>query len=187
MSVADAPQFTRGGYDGSNIVVETEYTFYCGVLAYGGQNLAPNTVVTPPLFKPNLWLPNAYGMVLRRTTDNAWMRVTWDMDSNEPIIDNLGADPGATDYIEVADDLEWPAYNRGFGFYTTGVYRLIGLDDLKAYVIGGGTSAGDFATGFTMTKGLKFAIGKGPILRSPSNMRLKLSIDGSDQPVWSTL
>lgn len=187
MALARPPRFVDSGHDGTYYIVVTEYDFVAGLLAYGGQVLTPATVPARPTCMPNLWLPNDYGMVLRRTTDDAWIRVTWDMSTNQPIFDDLGGDPGATNYETVASDCEWSAANRSFGFYTTGVYRLIGLADDKSYSIGAGTAATDFATGYTMSKGLIFADGKGPIVRSPNNYRLKMTIDGDTQIAWETL
>ncbi len=148
---------------------------------------APSTPATgpstppPPILMPTTWLPNAFGLVLRRTSDQRYIRLTFDFALNRFLLDDLGASaPSATNYDTYSQDGEWTSPYESFGFYdgsSAPVLILLDPADPIPNSIRGGYSA---------AKGMLFASGYGPILRSGDGQRIKLSIDAQNQIVFST-
>ncbi len=187
MSLAQKPRFIDdGSTDDGEFVTVTQYEFICGLLAPGGVSSSSSGSSAGILYMPNLWIPNQHGIVLRRTSDLAYIQIVWDMDVGDFSFSGLGGDPGTANLQTISTDVEWPAAGRGFGFYETGKFRLMSLDDLKQLSASPGTSDADFAAGATLAKGLLFAPGKGPILRTPSNYRMKMTVGSSNIVDWQT-
>lgn len=187
LALANPPKILseEEGHDGTGYIAVTQYEFICSLLPMQAIASTPTPVPVSVLGMPNLWIPNAYGIVLRRQGDDAWMRLNWDLDTEEPLIYNLGSDPGTTNYIDVgAHNLEWTDPSLGFGLFRTtptAKYLLAKLNDLPEIAPLIGTATTDFATAKAITKGLTFGIGYGPILRTPDQRRMRLSITAQDE------
>lgn len=187
LALANPPKILseEEGHDGTGYIAVTQYEFVCSLLPTQAISSTPTPVPVAILGMPNLWIPNAYGLVIRRQGDDAWMRLTWDLTTEEPVIYNLGSDPGTTNYFALgAYDAEWADPSQGFGLFQTTPttkYLLAQLNNLTEIAPLIGTATTDFTTGKTLTKGITFGIGYGPILRTPDNRRIKLIITPQDE------
>lgn len=187
-AVALPPRFPddENGQDDTGPICVTEYAFRCDVLPIGDLSLEPDPTVAPPIYAPNLWLPNAYGLVLRRKGDDAYVRVTRDFALQRFSFAQLDAAPLAAEYDTVSADVEWPNTLRGFGLFTAGTYDLVRINDLLQFAPMRDASAGAFVPGYSSAKGLAFGVGYGPILRTPDNRRARLIFNSQNELALET-
>lgn len=179
------------GHDGTGFMLTMEYEFLCGVLALD-TGLSTESSLTLPSYMPNLWIPNAYGVVLRRTSDDAYIKWTRDFGTlGGDHFEILDSDPGTTDYDIISTDLEWTDPSNGFGFFQTSPsskYELQLLDNLgPSRAPQAGTADTDFASSYTTAKGIIFASGKGPILRSTATRRFRLNFGATNSLEYELL
>lgn len=179
LSLPREPKVIDEGLSDDGYICVTEYEFVCGLLANDALDAAGDAEAE--VFQvPNLWLPNEFGIVLRRTTDDVYIRWTRDFGTDQDILDILSGDPGTTDYELTLNDVEASAATRGFGFFRTTPsenYCLINLQDIGPATAPQNASASDeFADGYTSDKGLIFASGTGPILLTPDGRRFRVQI-----------
>ncbi len=186
-SVARSIQTVGRGRSADGYILQTAYEFATDVLSLGDSGEVDN----PPPWEPSLFVPNAYGFVLRREGDGAYVRITRDFTTHELVKTNLLGDPGTTHYEVVRGDVEWTDSTRGLGFYDTGLLlaslNRVTNEPRLEYVNGTSPDDAGYVYTYSYAKGLTFPDGYGPVLLTPDGRRLRLKIDSLMQEKFEEL